>query len=92
MKESISKQLSIEMIHMLELIIFFSCFGEIQMSVAFYDSYSLFDIVMLVISIVYIFLPMESISEMLFPLDNIEEVCLRSLLLLNSLLLMKKDH
>jgi hypothetical protein len=60
------------------------------MSHAFFKTYSLFDIVMLVISIIYILLPMEAISEYLFPLDNIEEVL--PIYNILSLLLMRKGH
>lgn len=73
-KESISKELSVEMINLLDLIIFFSAFGEITMSYAFYKEVSIYDMCLISISIVFVLLPMESINIYLFPLENVEEV------------------
>ncbi|CAD8048026.1 unnamed protein product [Paramecium sonneborni] len=72
-KESISIQLSTEMIEMLEYIIVWSAFGEMIMTYAFFKEISLLDVTLMVIAIVYASLPMEDISERLFPVVNNEQ-------------------
>ncbi|CAD8136214.1 unnamed protein product [Paramecium pentaurelia] len=72
-KESISIQLSTEMIEMLEYIIVWSAFGEMIMTYAFFKEISLIDVTLMVIAIIYASLPMEDISEKLFPVVNNEQ-------------------
>ncbi|CAK64341.1 unnamed protein product (macronuclear) [Paramecium tetraurelia] len=73
-KESISIQLSTEMIEMLEYIIVWSAFGEMIMTYAFFKEISSIDVLLMVIAIIYASLPMEDISEYLFPVVNNEEI------------------
>lgn len=73
-KESISKELSEAMIEMLEGIIFCSAIGEMIMSYAFYGEFSKYDILLLCMAIIYSLLPMEEISEKIFPTKNEDEV------------------
>lgn len=62
------------MIDMLEKIIFFSAAGEMTMSYAFYKEFSTVDLILLSISILYSILPMERISQAVFPVENNEIV------------------
>lgn len=66
-KESISNELSSAMIEMLEGIIFASALGGMIMSYAFYNNFSKYDLILLAIAIIYSLLPMEDISERIFP-------------------------
>ncbi|CAD8055184.1 unnamed protein product [Paramecium primaurelia] len=73
-KESISIQLSTEMIEMLEYIIAWCAFGEMIMTYTFFKEVSKIDILLIVLAILYQQLPMEDISEYLFPVENNEEI------------------
>ncbi|CAD8069040.1 unnamed protein product [Paramecium sonneborni] len=73
-KESISIQLSTEMIEMLEYIIAWCAFGEMTMTYTFFKEVSKIDILLIVMAILYQQLPMEDISEYLFPVENNEEI------------------
>jgi hypothetical protein len=73
-KESISIELSKNMISMLELIIFFSAVGGLTINYAFTGSYTMINLVLLGISLIYISLPMESISEYFWPIKADDEV------------------
>jgi hypothetical protein len=68
-KESLSKDLSIEMIEMLEYIIIFNGFGNLTMALALFGECSWQDITIMVASIIYSQLPMEKVSEFLFPTE-----------------------
>lgn len=57
---------------MLEYIIVWSAFGEMIMTYAFFKEISLIDVTLMVIAIIYASLPMEDISEKLFPVVNNE--------------------
>ena len=73
-KESLSKHLSLTMIQMLELIILFSGIGNLIVSIVLFGEINWQDITIIIISIIYIFfLPMEQISEILFPLGSEDE-------------------
>jgi uncharacterized Tic20 family protein len=73
-KECINKQLSMEMISLLELIIFFSPVGEISVSYAFFKSFPTYDLIILGVATCYALLPKDKILDTLFPLRNYEEV------------------
>lgn len=62
------------MIEMLEAIIFWSAFGNLTMSYAFFKEFGIYDILLLIISILYSIIPMEDVSACLFPVVNNEEV------------------
>lgn len=68
-KESLSKHLSIEMIEMLELIIIFTGIGNTVVSSILFGEVKWQDFIIIIIGIVYILLPMEDISSVLFPLE-----------------------
>jgi hypothetical protein len=73
-KENISKDLSMQMISMLSMIVVFSPVGEMTMSYAFYGTFSAYDIILLTISLIYVMLPVDRITLNFFPLQNAEEV------------------
>ncbi|CAD8147563.1 unnamed protein product [Paramecium octaurelia] len=73
-KESISIQLSTEMIEMLEYIISWCAFGEMIMTYTFFHEVSKIDILLIILAVIYQQLPMEDISEYLFPVENNEEI------------------
>ncbi|CAK58012.1 unnamed protein product (macronuclear) [Paramecium tetraurelia] len=72
--ESLSKHLSIEMIEMLELIIIFTGIGNTVVSSILFGEVKWQDFIIIIIGIVYILLPMEDISSVLFPLEQKDEV------------------
>jgi hypothetical protein len=55
------------MMSLLELIIFFSAAGELTMTFSFFGEFSNLDTALLVISIIYVFLPLQKINIYLFP-------------------------
>jgi len=67
-KENISKDLSMEMMTMLAMIVVFSPVGEMTMSFAFYGTFSFFDIILLTIALLYVLMPVDAIHIYLFPL------------------------
>ncbi|CAD8169509.1 unnamed protein product [Paramecium pentaurelia] len=73
-KESLSKHLSIEMIEMLELIIIFTGIGNTIVSSILFGEVKWQDFIIIIIGVVYILLPMEDISSVLFPLEQKDEV------------------
>jgi hypothetical protein len=68
-KESLGKDLSIEMIEMLEMIILFNGFGSLTMAMNLFGECHWQDITILVVAILYAALPMEVFSEWLFPVE-----------------------
>lgn len=62
------------MIEMLEYIIPWCAFGEMIMTYTFFHEISKIDILLMLMAIIYQQLPMEDISEYLFPVENNEEV------------------
>lgn len=68
------------MIELLEAIIFWSAFGGATMSYTFFHEISKIDIALFILAIIYANLPMEEISQMLFPVVNNEEVLLLAIL------------
>lgn len=69
-KESLSKHLSLEMIEMLELIIIFTGIGNVVVSSILFGEIKWQDTIIIVIGMVYLVLPMEDISNILFPLEQ----------------------
>jgi hypothetical protein len=59
---------------MLEYIIFFSAVGGITINYAFTGSYTMINLILLGISIIYVSLPMESISQYFWPIKADDEV------------------
>lgn len=94
-KESISIQLStgnyylkyIEMIELLEAIIFWSAFGGATMSLTFFHVITKIDIAMFIIAILYANIPMEDISALVFPVVNNEEVIKFNIFSINHMLM-----
>lgn len=66
-KENLGSALSNEMIEMLELIIFFKGFGDLTMSYNLFGQVNTQDLIVLIISVLYNILPMQIVSEKLFP-------------------------
>lgn len=62
------------MIALLEWIIFFNALGGLTVSYAFYRKFNDLDLILFFVSFIYILLPMEKISQALFPTKNEEEV------------------
>jgi hypothetical protein len=60
------------MIGMTEYIIFFSAMGNLTMSYAFNSVYQTFDKLLLLVALIYFFLPTDKISQFLFKIDNNE--------------------
>lgn len=69
-KESLSKHLSLEMIEMLELIIIFTGIGNVVVSSILFGEIKWQDTIIIIIGMVYLVLPMEDISNILFPLEQ----------------------
>lgn len=61
-KESLGKDLSIEMIEMLEMIILFNGFGSLTMAMDLFGECKWQDIFILIAAIIYAALPMEEFS------------------------------
>jgi hypothetical protein len=62
------------MIQMLELIIFFNAFGGMTLTYTFFGFVRVNDLILLSLSILYVMLPTDQISEFFFPVVNNEEV------------------
>ncbi|KRX04111.1 hypothetical protein PPERSA_08326 [Pseudocohnilembus persalinus] len=73
-KETLSQQVSIEMIENLEMIIIWYSIGNITFSYLLFGDVDLLGWVLLGIGVVYALLPMQEINEWLFPLERIAEV------------------
>lgn len=52
---------------MLEYIVFFGAMGEMTMSYSFFKKFNLNDMILMVVAILYMVLPMEDLSDFLFP-------------------------
>ncbi len=58
----------------MEYIILFDSLGEMTVSYFFYNKITAEEMLVFFLACVYFFLPMETINEILFPRESIEEV------------------
>lgn len=72
-KETLSKEVSIEMIENLEMIIIWYAIGSITFSWLLFNNVYLLGWVLLAVGILYALLPMQTINEWIFPIHKIEE-------------------
>ena len=73
-KESISEELSMAMINYLEYIILFSSFGEMTFEINFFGGITVWNVVLLIVAIVYLFiLPVDKINRWIFKMEAQEE-------------------
>ena len=69
-KESLSMQVSIEMIEMLELSIIFFAMGNITFQLQLFGSIDKLAVIQIIIAFLYSLLPMQEINESIFEINN----------------------
>jgi hypothetical protein len=72
-KENLAKEVSIEMIEMLELSIIFCGFGNMTMSYSFFQVIHWPDLVVLVAGIIYAAVPMQEFNDYVFKIEGLSD-------------------
>lgn len=72
-KENLAKEVSIEMIEMLEMIIILNGLGNMTMSYSFYGIIYWQDVIVFFFGLIYSIIPMQVINDKIFPLEEFNE-------------------